>query len=141
MLADITYDKPRRFYFLLLSFIMSGAFIFFLFASFFQPHHTLCIFRNITGLPCPGCGVGRGIQSLLNFDIVGAILMNPFSIVVFISSVILFLWALTDIFSGQESLYLAWNKANTGVLKNKLFLVLLFSAILANWAWNIIKFT
>jgi hypothetical protein len=35
-----------------------------------------CLFREITGYKCPGCGSQRSIHYLLNFDIKGAIREN-----------------------------------------------------------------
>ena len=37
-----------------------------------------CIFRKITGLKCPGCGISRMLISLVTFDIIGAFWCNPF---------------------------------------------------------------
>lgn len=36
-----------------------------------------CLFHQITGLYCPGCGTGRGLHKLLNGDLVGAWRLNP----------------------------------------------------------------
>ncbi len=35
-----------------------------------------CIFREITGLHCPGCGVSRFFLHLVRFDFIGAISQN-----------------------------------------------------------------
>ena len=37
----------------------------------------LCVFRRITGLPCPSCGMTRAYISLFKGDISGAFLMHP----------------------------------------------------------------
>jgi len=37
----------------------------------------LCIFRRITGLPCPSCGMTRAYLSLFNGDIGNAFFMHP----------------------------------------------------------------
>lgn len=48
-----------------------------------DPHFTFCLFRNITGRDCYGCGLLRGISALLHFDL-GEIprlnRLNPFTI-------------------------------------------------------------
>lgn len=36
-----------------------------------------CIFRIITGLKCPGCGITHVLFSLINFDIKNAFISNP----------------------------------------------------------------
>ena len=41
----------------------------------FIPHS--CVFRSLTGIPCPGCGVTHAILLALAFDIRGSLLANP----------------------------------------------------------------
>jgi len=43
---------------------------------YLTPFSIPCIFKTITGIPCPGCGVTRAFLLLLQFDILGAITMN-----------------------------------------------------------------
>ncbi|NQT93848.1 MAG: DUF2752 domain-containing protein [Lentisphaerae bacterium] len=42
-------------------------------------HAYRCAFRVTTGLPCPGCGVSRGILRLLKGDWTGMWVAHPFS--------------------------------------------------------------
>lgn len=37
-----------------------------------------CIFHEITGLKCPGCGITSGIVCLMHFDFYGALRNNAF---------------------------------------------------------------
>lgn len=41
------------------------------------PEHTLCPFRAITGLRCPGCGMTRAMLSLAQWQIARAARFNP----------------------------------------------------------------
>jgi hypothetical protein len=43
----------------------------------------LCAFHAGTGLPCPGCGLTRGLSALSQGDLTAALALNPF---------VLFLW-------------------------------------------------
>jgi hypothetical protein len=43
-----------------------------------------CVFKTLTGLPCPFCGTTRSLASLLHGDLRQAILYNPFSLLLFI---------------------------------------------------------
>ena len=45
------------------------------FAMFSDPG--LCIFRRVTGIPCPSCGMTRSFISLFSGDIASAFFMHP----------------------------------------------------------------
>ena len=51
---------------LLLLYFLIGLFVIVMY--FIPDDHSLCIFRNITGFPCPGCGLTRAGRHLLHFD-------------------------------------------------------------------------
>lgn len=40
-------------------------------------HASICLFKTLTGLPCPACGTTRGVMCLLSGDISSALLYNP----------------------------------------------------------------
>ncbi len=44
------------------------------------PGVSLCPFRAISGIPCPGCGMTRAMLSLGQLEITNAIKLNPFSL-------------------------------------------------------------
>ena len=46
-------------------------------SSGFEFGPSLCMFRNLTGLPCPFCGTTRSVGNLLLGDFQGALSMNP----------------------------------------------------------------
>src|SRR5262245_33544514 len=52
----------------------------FLASVFYQPrsgnYFTICAFKNLTGLPCPGCGLTHSFCALAKGDIGGAFLFN-----------------------------------------------------------------
>ena len=45
------------------------------------PHLPLCMFQNLTGLPCPGCGMTRSVLRLSQGDLLGSLRMHPLGIV------------------------------------------------------------
>jgi len=55
---------------------------------------TLCVFKGLTGLPCPTCGSTRALGRLFVLDFRGALAMNPFTTVV---AAVLAAWALADL--------------------------------------------
>lgn len=48
-----------------------------LFAFIIMGNDQLCIIHNITGLPCPGCGMTRAYLALLRGDLAGAFYYHP----------------------------------------------------------------
>jgi hypothetical protein len=54
----------------------------------------LCVFRGLTGLPCPTCGSTRALGRLLTLDFAGALVMNPFATLV---ALLMVGWALADL--------------------------------------------
>lgn len=42
------------------------------------PLHSLCPFLNVTGVPCPFCGLTRSLFSLLHGDLIGALWYHSF---------------------------------------------------------------
>lgn len=57
---------------------------------------TLCPFRLITGLPCPGCGMGHSLVHALRGDFAGSLRFHPLGLP------LLLLW----------SAWLVWGSAN-----------------------------
>jgi hypothetical protein len=55
---------------------------------------TLCVFKGLTGLPCPTCGSTRALGRLVALDFAGALAMNPFTTVV---AVVLAAWGVADL--------------------------------------------
>ena len=52
-----------------------------------------CPLRTVTGIPCPMCGMTRGVTSLVNGDFAHALLMNPASyLAVALVVLVLFQW-------------------------------------------------
>ncbi len=49
---------------------------------------SLCPFRNLTGLPCPGCGMTRAFHHLAHGELQEALLLNPISVILFVSSIV-----------------------------------------------------
>lgn len=51
--------------------------------SFFETGHSICLFQNLFGMQCPGCGMTRAISAMLHGDILSAIRYNRSVAVVF----------------------------------------------------------
>jgi len=53
-------------------------------------HYPTCVFHELTGLWCPGCGLTRGTYALLHGDLPAAVSLNVFTPLVL--GVILMTW-------------------------------------------------
>jgi hypothetical protein len=89
----------------------------------------VCVFKLLTGLPCPTCGGTRALGRLFALDLAGAFAMNP---LVAAGAILLVPWALADL------LLLTRGRALDAQAGPKLALFLRAAAVflvLANWAW------
>jgi hypothetical protein len=55
---------------------------------------TLCVFKGLTGLPCPTCGSTRTLGRLFALDFAGALSQNPLAT---LAAVVVGAWALADL--------------------------------------------
>ena len=75
------------FYFLLL---LTPIILFFLSKNEIHSGATLCLFNNLFGIECYGCGTYRAILSLLNTELTNAINYNVN--ILYISLILIYLW-------------------------------------------------
>lgn len=61
-----------------------------------------CIFKDLFGIRCPGCGLTRSFISILNFDFISAIKYNFLGIPIFISFVLISFFMIIDIFKNSD---------------------------------------
>lgn len=93
-----------------------------------------CLFKTVTGYPCPGCGGTRAAHALLHGNLQEALYINPFSCLLILFYVVMLVWSLRDGYKKDNSLYRFLTKQ-----WDIRFLVSIFIAILGLWIWNIYK--
>ncbi len=95
---------------------------------------TVCPFKAITGLPCPGCGGLRALESLIHGRLWEALATNPLSVLLIGFVGVSGVWLVVDIVLGRRSwldfVTRKWSGSAT---------VIAIALLLLNWAWNICK--
>jgi len=99
---------------------------------------TVCIIKNVTGIPCPSCGSTRAVESLINGNLVESILWNPIGLLLVTMLVIIPIWILLDLFRKKDSLYQFYHSVEI-ILKQKKYAIPAILLVVANWVWNIYK--
>ena len=93
-----------------------------------------CLFHSITGIPCPGCGMGRASLLLAKGDVAGALFMHPLSLPFMLVAATAIIWLTADLIRKRETLL--------PLLKQKVrwpYSFILLMIVLAAWIWNIVK--
>jgi len=98
----------------------------------------VCLFKQVTGIPCPSCGSTRSVLALLRGDFAGALFWNPFGILIILILIISPVWMIYDIVLRKESLYIFYNRSEQ-FFKRKWIAVPAIFLVLLNWIWNIYK--
>ncbi len=120
---------------IVLIFIFGGYAVFFWLNTIFSASHTdLCIFKNVTGIPCPGCGMGRGTVELFHGNIWSALKMHPLSIP-FNAGILLSIFFLIKDIVKNEFLFMEFMKKKPP----RVILVILSMILFVVWGWNIYR--
>jgi hypothetical protein len=98
----------------------------------------VCLFKNLTNLPCPSCGSTRSIQSLFKGDFIDAMEINPLGIILLLSLIIIPLWLFYDLVKRKETFFNFYIRAEYS-LQRKIIAVPAIILILINWIWNFYK--
>ena len=115
--------------------IIAGYFFLYHFSSSLEANHSVCLFKNITGIPCPSCGTTRASIKLLHGEFINSILLNPLGFLVGIALSISIFWMSFDIYKNKET-FLPFIKKD---FVNKYIIIFAVLLTLANWIWNIYK--
>ena len=71
------------------------------------PFHSSCLFRTVTGIDCPACGVMRSIAAVMRLDLYRAWSYNPCGIAIFLIVILYVLYFIAGLCSKQR-LSLNW---------------------------------
>lgn len=99
---------------------------------------SICLIKNVTGVPCPACGSTRSVLEIINLELGNAFVLNPLGFLVFAILLVTPIWIAYDIITKNNSLYSFYVRRINIV--QPFYLKLLFVGFITiNWLWNIIK--
>jgi len=105
-----------------------------------HPEHgpVLCLFKNITGMPCPACGVIRSATAILHGEFWRGVFINPLGLLLLLALISFPIWMVLDLYRKDQSLQRFKKKIDSIILRWYVLwpMVLL---TLFNWFWNISK--
>lgn len=135
--------KPNKGLYWILAILSTAGYAWIGFHLFFEPgpgsSFTICLFKNLTGLPCPSCGVTRSLLLLATGDIYAALMINPLGGLVAVLMVITPPWILMDTLTGKKTLAPLFLWTEKRIQSSKAVSLPLVALVLLNWGWNILK--
>jgi len=99
-----------------------------------QSNHTLCIFKNLTGIPCPGCGLTRGTLAIFEGNFSEAFSYNILSIPIMLAALISIGWLSFDLIKKKDTFIKAIN-----IPVKITYLIPFFILTLTSWIVNIYR--
>jgi hypothetical protein len=93
-----------------------------------------CVFKWVTGIPCPGCGLTRAIAMALRFNFIEAALTNILFLPLLAGAVTYFICALIEIIFNKPTIdYI------NSVLVKKWVIVIAAALTAISWYYNIVR--
>jgi hypothetical protein len=98
----------------------------------------VCMFKHVTGIPCPSCGSTRTILSIMHGNLLDGMLINPFGIILMLMMILSPAWIVYDLISRRDTFLRAYLQTEL-FLKKKWIAFPAITLVLGNWIWNIYK--
>lgn len=102
---------------------------------------TPCLFYNVTGWPCAGCGMSRAFNQMMQGNFTNAMIFNPLIYPVLLLAATMALTLIYDMLMGKDKLYPRFflRPPFKEKWKNILCVILLILLVMGHWAFNIYK--
>jgi hypothetical protein len=100
--------------------------------------HVGCPVKNLTGIPCPSCGITRALVYVIKGQPGMAFTINPLSYIVGLIMIIAPLWIIFDIWKKKDTFIQFYNKTEN-LLKKKGYAMVFIVLIMLNWIYIIYK--
>jgi hypothetical protein len=109
--------------------------------NLYNPYGTpiLCMFRHVTGIKCPSCGMTSGITSLLHGNINEAFFANPLSIVVLPLILLMIILLISDYLTNRDLYYKLYTKVESILQRQKLLSIFLMLTVIVSWCFILVN--
>lgn len=107
----------------------------------FQTHTTSlspCLFKNITGIPCPSCGTTHSVTSIMKGNFREAMNENPLGFLVSLMLILFPFWVVFDLLFRKTTFFNFYRKVEY-FLRKKWVAYPAIILLLINWIINIHK--
>ena len=135
------FFQNKRYRILSAACLLGYGWMFFKLSFFYSKSISLngaCLFKRITGIPCPSCGTTRSVVSILKGNLLQAFYLNPIGYLLLAALISTPIWLVFDAITKKESLlrfYIAVEKK----VQQKTIAIPAIAIVLLNWYWNIHK--
>lgn len=92
-----------------------------------------CLFKKVFNIPCPGCGLTRSFNAIINLNFIEAFNYNILGIPLFITIILLLIIIVIDVIKNTNNLEKIYNN----ILLNYYYIIIIF--IIISWVVNIIR--
>jgi hypothetical protein len=99
----------------------------------------ICMFKEITHLPCPSCGTSRSLVLLAKGEVWKSIMMNPFGAMIALALIIVPFWIIIDSLRKSDSFFRSYIYAEKMLMQKMWITIPAITVVVLNWIWNIAK--
>ena len=134
-------SKKNLYLFLTIACISGYSWLFYAYNNAEQLNTTatsVCVFKQVTHLPCPSCGTTRSVVSILQGNFSRGFFWNPFGFIVLATMLLLPICLLSDFLKNNSSLLTAYQKTEKMFTRKWIAVPAIF-LVVVNWIWNIYK--
>lgn len=100
---------------------------------------SICLFKNITSLPCPACGTTRSAVNIMQGHLLHAVYINPLGFLAIILLLAVPIWLVTDMLRHKQTLHHTYKAFDGFFKKHPAIIIIMLAALSFNWLWNIAK--
>jgi hypothetical protein len=93
-----------------------------------------CVFKGLTGIPCPTCGSTRSVVHLAHGDILSALTMNPLTTLCLIAAIVYFIVSLMSVVFDLPRINFLLADKEKNVMRAGVVMIML-----VQWAYLIIQ--